>query len=189
MSDPVLPLGGARFDGLIAVEEVPQGMVALRGSLDAEAVKAAVTELTGAAMPDPLRATRQGDHALLWMAPDELLILLPRADGPQAARDLADTLSGEHALVTDVSDARAVFALSGDDGRLRETLAKLTSADLSPGAFAPGTVRRTRLAQIPAALWLTEPGVARVLCFRSVARYAFDLLSEAGREGSAVEVL
>lgn len=188
MSDPVLPLGGARFDGLIAVEEVAQGMIALRGTLDAEPIRTAVTALTGATMPGPREATAKGDRGLLWMSPDELLILVPRADAAQAAKELADTLSGEHALVADASDARALFELTGDDARLRETLAKLSPADTAPASLPPGTLRRTRLAQVPAAFWLTGPGSARVMCFRSVARYAFDLLSHAAAPDAAVNL-
>ena len=186
MSDPVLPLGGARYDGLIAVEEVAQGMITLRGTLASDPIVKAVAALTGATMPGTREVTTQGDRALLWMSPDELLILLPCTNASQAARDLADTLSGEHALVADVSDARVVFALTGDDARLRETLAKLTPADTAPASLPPGTVRRTRLAQVPAAIWFAGPGSARVLCFRSVARYAFDLLSHAAAPDAAV---
>ncbi|WP_375258849.1 sarcosine oxidase subunit gamma [Citreimonas sp.] len=188
MSETVLPLGGAKVDGLVTVGEMALGMISLRGTLESEAIATAVTELAGAAMPQPLKASAQGDRALLWMSPDELLIVLPHAEAPQAAHDLAGRLSGEHTLVADVSDARAVFALSGDDARLRETLAKLTPADLSPGACPSGTVRRTRLAQIPGAIWLSEPGTVRVLCFRSVARYAFDLLATAAAPDAPVGV-
>ncbi len=59
---------------------------------------------------------------------------------------------------------------------------------MAPGAFEPGAFRRTRLAQIAAAIWLTGPETAHVLCFRSVARYAFDVLAAGAREGGEVGV-
>ena len=89
-----------------------------------------------------------------------------------------------HALVTDVSDARAMFELRG--GGLRDVLAKLTPADMSAAALPPGELRRSRLAQVPAAFWLRSETAAQVICFRSVARYVFDLLKTAAQPGSAV---
>jgi sarcosine oxidase subunit gamma len=48
--------------------------------------------------------------------------------------------------------------------------------------------RRTRMAQVPAALWLADPETFQVICFRSHARYVFDLLCVAAQEGSEVGV-
>jgi sarcosine oxidase subunit gamma len=45
--------------------------------------------------------------------------------------------------------------------------------------FELGELRRTRLGQIAAALWKPAEGEIRLVCFRSVAQYAFDLLAEA----------
>jgi sarcosine oxidase subunit gamma len=58
--------------------------------------------------------------------------------------------------------------------------------DMAPGAFGPGQFRRTRLAQIPAAIWMQDEGVMQIVCFRSVAQYAFDLLKNAATPGSEV---
>jgi sarcosine oxidase subunit gamma len=188
MPDPVLPLGGARFDGAVKIEETLLGMIALRGDLSSPAVAEATRAVCGAAMPGQREASLAGESGLLWMSPDELLVLVPRAEAPDCARTLAERLSGEHALVQDMSDARAVFALAGDDARLRETLAKLAPADVSPAGLPAGMVRRTRLAQAPAAFWLVRPGEARVVCFRSVASYVFDLLSAAAAPRAEVGI-
>jgi len=68
----------------------------------------------------------------------------------------------------------------------REVMAKLAPVDLAPAAFTPGMFRRTRMAQVPAAFWMPEEDVFRVVCFRSVAQYVFDLLSIAAQPGSEV---
>ena len=48
-------------------------------------------------------------------------------------------------------------------------------------------MRRTRLAQVPAAIWLSETDEISVIAFRSVARYVFDILAlsadDSGRVG------
>ena len=81
----------------------------------------------------------------------------------------------------EVSDARAVFRLTGDLDAAREVLAKLTPADLSPTAFGEGEVRRTKLGQVAAAFWIEDGGITLV-SFRSVAAYVFDLLSNAAEQ-------
>ena len=92
-------------------------------------------------------------------------------------------LEGAHALVADVSDARSVFTVAGMGAR--EVLAKLTPADVSPDAFGAGMVRRSRLAQVPAAFWLQDDDT--IICFRSVAGYVLDLLSSAAAPGGEVK--
>ena len=48
-------------------------------------------------------------------------------------------------------------------------------------AFPVGTLRRTRLAQVPAAIWFEDEETAFVVAFRSVADYVFALLSNAAK--------
>ena len=79
-----------------------------------------------------------------------------------------------------------MITLEGEGAAIREVLAKLTPADLRPGAIGIGEVRRTRLAQVPAAFWLDGEGKATVVCFRSVAEYVFGLLRNASENGSGV---
>ncbi len=100
---------------------------------------------------------------------------------------LQAALSGTHHLAENVSDARALIALSGPDARVREVLAKLAPVDLHPAHFKPGDIRRTRLAQVAGAFWMAEAGQANVICFRSVAQYVFDLLSAAADPAASVD--
>ena len=96
------------------------------------------------------------------------------------------TLGDVHSLCVDVSDARALFDLSGPHAR--EVLAKLVPVDLAPDHFTQGMFRRTRMAQVPAAFWLHDTDSFRIICFRSQAQYVFDLLTVAAQKGSAVDV-
>ncbi len=185
MSDPVPALGGARFDGFVAVEEMPpRGMITLRGDLSSAELQGAATGATGCALPGPLQAQSNAETGLAWMSPDEVLVLLPYGDVAGTLTTMTAALAGHRHLLADVSDARAVFRLTGPG--LREVLAKLTPADMSPEAFPVGAFRRTRLAQAPAALWLRNPEMAEVMCFRSVAQYVFDLLANAAKPGAEV---
>lgn len=186
MSEATSALPGAAFDGLVRVEEAGlRGMVTLRADLGAAAVAKAVKAAVGVEVPGVRRASIAGGRGALWMSPDELLLVLPHGEAPGAVATLSKALAKSHHLVAEVSDARAIFRLTGEVDALREVLAKLTPADLAPGSFAEGEVRRTRLGQVAAAFWIEDGGITLV-CFRSVARYVFDLLSTAATPGAGV---
>jgi sarcosine oxidase subunit gamma len=113
------------------------------------------------------------------MAPDELLLFVPRDQAPLAVSNLSQALQGSHHLAFDVSDLRLCVAV--DVPHAREVLAKLSPADLHPDSFGPGSFRRTRLGQLAAAIWLEGEG-ARVLCFRSLTDYAVALLRQSAQD-------
>jgi sarcosine oxidase subunit gamma len=188
MSEPVSALKGAKFDGLVQVAEAGvQGMISLRGDLADAGLRAAVEGFTGAAFPEARMVSAGATGSALWMSPDELLLLCSRADAPAKSAELAQTLSGSHALVAEISDARAMFTLNGT--HVREVLAKLCPADMAPGALPVNELRRTKLAQVAAAVWLSDDATAHVICFRSVADYAFGALKAASHKASAVNHL
>ena len=185
MSDAVSALQGASFKGQVAIRENGlRGMITLRGDLSSEAVKAAASKVAGVEFPGQRGANCSGESGLCWMSPDELLILLPHTGVAKALGAIGTALKGEHHLAVDVSDARASFTLEGDGAAIRNVLAKLTPADLRPGALPVGEMRRTRLAQVAAAMWFHEEGRAEVICFRSVAEYVWGLLVNAAEPGS-----
>ncbi len=181
MSEAVSALGGAVFDGFCRVEEIgPTGMITLRGDLGSAAVKRAVKAAVGANIPAKLRI----DGNAAWMSPDELLLFCDYATAEASVAKAAKSLGKAHSLVANVSDARAHFRVTGS--AMRDVLAKLTPVDVAPRSFTQGDIRRSRLAQVPAAFWMTESDTVEIVCFRSVARYVFDILKEAAAYGSEV---
>ncbi|MCA0869817.1 sarcosine oxidase subunit gamma [Seohaeicola saemankumensis] len=188
MSEPISALKMAGFDGLARVEDCGlQGMITLRGDLSARAVKSAVTAatgLTGPKQPGPLQIVSGKSGSAAWMSPDEMLLLCPYGETGSVLAAMQEKLAKVHALAVDVSDARVQLQVAGPSAR--EVMAKLCPLDLSPENFQPGTIRRTRMAQIPAALWMVDEATFRVICFRSVADYAFNLLKTAAHPESGV---
>lgn len=155
----------------------PAGMVALRADLAHPEVAAALAG-QGWALPGRRRiAAGPGERQAAWMSPDELLLLMPREAAAAAAAALAAALEGHHALVAEVSDLRVLFAVEGPGAR--EALARLIPVDLAPQAFGVGDLRRTRLAQVAAAVFMPAPATFRVAVARSVAAYAEALLAGA----------
>ncbi len=210
MSDPQSALGGVRYEGFAVIEEIgPLGMVTIRGDLADPALATALGRVLGLDLPAARRIVGAGGNlagdgaapagagqgaagfALAWMSPDELMAILPyRAVADVVAR-LRDALGAAHFTVVDVSDARAVFRITG--ARAREVLAKLAPVDLHPGSFRAGEIRRTRLAQTAAAFWIDPSAAApgggesfMLVSFRSVAAYVFGLLETAARPGGEV---
>jgi len=185
MSDASSTLRTTRFSGIALIESTgPLGMISLRGTFDDKGFSGAVNKVCGLDIPKPRKITRSESKTLIWMSPDELLLTLPHQDAGAKLVALERELDGIHALVVNVSDARVVFDVS--EGHARDVLAKLFPINMSSDAFKLGTIRRSRLAQIPAAVWMEDTDRFRVVCFRSVSQYAFDVLSLAAAPGSEV---
>jgi sarcosine oxidase, subunit gamma len=176
MSDPVSALRGASFAGFATIREVgPVGMITLRGK-GLKSFDKTVKAVTGTKVPAQRCIEVNGDRACGWMSPDEYLLVLPYAEVPKALAALAKPLAGQHYLATDVSDARAVVRIEGDLSA--DVLRKLCPVDID--RMGKNELRRTRVAQVPAAFWKQNDGYILV-CFRSVARYVFDLLVNSAR--------
>ncbi|PKP69605.1 MAG: sarcosine oxidase subunit gamma [Alphaproteobacteria bacterium HGW-Alphaproteobacteria-4] len=181
MSEPISALGGASAEGFARVTEAgPLGMITLRGDLAAPAVASAVKAATGCALPARRAITTQGENSAAWMSPDELLLLVPYPEAAATSATLEAALKGRHALVANVSDARALFRVTGP--KADQVLAKLCPVDFA--TLPAAEIRRTRAAQVAAALWRSNPDEISLICFRSVARYMFDLLAVSARPGS-----
>ena len=180
MSEPKSALGGAASEGFASIREIgPVGMITLRAKPEAAGLAKAVKAAVGTGLPGVRQIVTEGDRACGWMSPDEYLLVLPYAAVAGALEAIGKAMAGAHHLAVDVSDARAVFRVEG--GRADQVLAKLSPVDFA--TLAPGELRRTRAAQVAAALWREGDGFT-VVCFRSVARYVFDLLATGAKPGS-----
>ena len=161
-------------------EATPRGMFAVKGDLADEALREAACAAAGTEFPEAGQVVI-GEGGLVWMAPDEILLLTEADRRGEALGRLRRMAKGRHVLVEDVSDMRAGFVLEGAE--VRDVLARVTPADVSPGALPPGRVRRTRVGQVAAAVWFPEESQAEVLCFRSVGAYVLEMLEEAAASG------
>ena len=172
MSEAVTALAHARHEAVgLTVEELgPLGMITLRADLGAPWLEKAL----GQPAPDMRQVSDTEDQPICWMSPDELLIFCPYAAVADRLAALHDAMTGQHYMAVDVSDARAVFRLTGPD--VRNVLSKLAPVDLAPGQFEPQMFRRTRLSQVAAAFWMLDETTVHLICNRSEAQYVFDLL-------------
>lgn len=167
------------------VRQPLRGMITLRADLGSAAVKKAVKAACGQGVPVAGQILGGDGGAVIWMSPDEVLILVPYGDVEDVIAGLESALAKTHALVVDVSDARAVFSVEG--ALAHEVLARVCPVDLHVDSFGVGQVRRTRLAQVAAAFWRHEAGFD-VIFFTSVADYVEGVLRNAAA-GSKVGAL
>jgi sarcosine oxidase subunit gamma len=113
------------------------------------------------------------------MSPDDYLLVLPYAETGAAMAAIAEAMGADHHLAAVVSDARAVFRVEGE--KADQVLAKLSPVDFA--TLEPNELRRTRAAQVAAAMWKVDGGYT-VVCFRSVAAYMMGLLQHSAMPGS-----
>ncbi|MEM9141154.1 MAG: sarcosine oxidase subunit gamma family protein [Pseudomonadota bacterium] len=186
MSKPVAALGGAKAKGtVIAIEEAaPQGQMTLKGDIGGSAIAALMVEITGTTVPGKLGVTAKGDTRTVWMAPDELLVIMARDKVGGAVERAGEVLAQSHHMALDVSDTRAVFRLKG--ALVGEVLAKGVPCDTSDRGFPVGTARRTHLGGQSVGIWRTGVEDWELVCFRSFAHHIFAWLEHAAREGAEV---
>jgi heterotetrameric sarcosine oxidase gamma subunit len=124
----------------------------------------------GMAEPEPCRATIEGDRALLWLGPDEFLLLAP---------DGATPTPGVRAIV-DVSHRDTAMSVSGP--RAAWAINAFCPLDLHLSEFPVGMCTRTVFGKASILLWRTETNVFRLETARSFAPYVWACLEEARRE-------
>ena len=156
------------------------GMIQIRADL--ARAGDAIAGATRLAIPAQGMTVSDGTRRLGWMSPDELLLVLPRAELAEALAALGDALSTEHALVLDVSDMRVAFRITGP--RAGQVLAKLSPAET--GAMPPDGLRRSRAAQAACGIWREADGYV-LIGFRSIADYLQGILTGAAIRGSGLE--
>ena len=179
---PLAAIGDATFalpNGAASLEDRSgTAKFSLRGDTTDGAFATAVQTALGMALPvEPNRTNGDGERTLLWLGPDEWLLVCPAADN--AAVEAA--LTAAELIATPVGEGRATIRLSGS--RAVDVLRKGTSLDVHPGVFRPGHCAQTLLEQAAVLIHrLTEPAGYDIYCERSVAEYLWRWLQDAAQE-------
>lgn len=142
----------------------------------------AAAEQAAAALGVPLPVTPNtaasgGGLDVLWLGPDEWLVLGPAHSGERIEALLRSAIGGEFASVVDVSAQRRTLVLRGPD--VRELLAHGCSIDLHPRVFGAGRCAQTALARAPVVLLPRADNEVWVLVTASYAEYLGEWLEDA----------
>lgn len=158
---------------LVVETRVPLACINVRGDAEDPRFLRAVASVADLAPPIAPNTTVTGLLAsLLWMSPNEWLIVSDAQSGAQLTARLAQALGGLNAAATDVTDARRVFRVSGPSAY--DVLARGCALDFYPSAFPVGRCAQTLVAKIAALAHLRAPEpVFDVYVARSFSGYAW----------------
>lgn len=175
------------LDGLVVeapglrIVELPFGSAV---NLRTDPSATAVAEVLGGPPPtEPNTVVAARGRHMLWLGPDEWLVVGPDGDAPELVARLRAALAGTRGSAVDVSANRTTVEVSGE--RATDLLEKGCQLDLHPRAFRAGRCAQTALAKAQVILWQTGdvPAPAyRLLVRGSFAGYLAGWLTDAARE-------
>ncbi len=173
-------------DGLFPIEvngltlsEVDAGPITSVAPFDGQEAAASdqLKALAGMEVPKPNRSSGRDGARAVWSGAGQAMVM----------GVAVDPALGQHAALTDQSDAWAVFRLEGQG--VEDVLARLTPLDLNPGMFKRGHVARSLLGHM-SALFLRVSGEAfEIMVFRSMARTAVHEIETAMKAVAARKAL
>jgi sarcosine oxidase subunit gamma len=182
LADMAQDLRDGSVTGPRQVHLVEQGystMIGLRMDPNSPAA-AAVEGRLGAQLPRRCgQVTAQGPHHVLWLGPDEWLVVSDEA-ADVVVEALTAAVGDAHAAVVDLSANRTLLELSGPAAR--SVLEKGCPVDLHPRAFEADRAVATTLARVPLLLWQSGPDTYRLLPRSSMAQYVASWLLDAMQE-------
>ena len=122
----------------------------------------------GLTPPETCRVKPQNGNILLWLGPDEFLLLAPEEPGL--------SLPGS----VDVSHRDTALSVSGPQAAW--AINAFCALDLHPAAFPVGMCTRTLFGKTQIVLWRSAADAFRIEVTRSFAPYVWACLEEARRE-------
>jgi len=172
----------------ISISEVSdRGMIDLRGEAGSVKFRQAAKAALGIELPLKPRSTAvKGDLTVLWLSVDQWLVCCPRNKAGGLAGKLRKNLGEIHSLAVDVTDARAIIRLEGDN--VREVLMKGSSIDFTLPDYKAGLVRRLVFAEIAALAHIVadKPCTIDIYVFRSYADYTWKWIEATAKPAATI---
>lgn len=159
--------------------------VNLRGNPADAAFADAARGVLGCDLPVAPNTWNAGnDCQVLWLGPDEWLVVAPDGRNDSLCAALRAALQGVHHSVTDVSANRTIIEIAGENARL--VLAKGCPLDLHAAAFNVPQCAQTLLAKSQMILQCVEAiPMFRIFVRISFAPYVVEWLTDAAAELAA----
>ena len=133
----------------------------------------AAPDLVPFAAPAENAVSAWNDRDVLWLGPDEWLVVAEPDAAPTITRELEGASSGHHRSILDVSANRIVFELV--DGL--EVLSSGCGLDLDPTRWRPGMCAQTLFGQAQVILHQRDERTTRVFARPSFEGYVIDRLT------------
>ena len=158
------------------------GHVNLRGDSGDDAFQAGLEKALGARAPAaPNTVARAGARAIVWLGPDEWLVVSAPEGREGVAERLEEALSGLHVAVNDISSGQTIIRLRGP--RARDLLSKGCPLDFHPRAFGVGNCAQSHVGKSNAlVIQVDEKPTYDIIVRRSFADYLARWLLHSGME-------
>ena len=168
----------------LRVAEIPlHGLIRIQGDGKSSRLRESIEAALAVALPLPERSTVNGTTRLVWVGPNEWLVLCALEEEETILQNLTSSLTNHFAAVTLVSDARVSFLASGSEAA--DLLAKGCGIDLDVTVCPVDAAVTTRFAGLPAML-LRRATFEYVLYFDvSMAGFLVEWLADAAEEFEA----
>ena len=188
---PESPLFHADFAGLaeatinvdagVELEELAfLGHLNLRGNASDEAFTAGVEKALGVALPTaPCTSAKTDEVTIMWLSPDEWLIVVAGGKEADTEAALRSNLTG-HFAVSDISGGQTLVRLGGKDSV--NVLKKSTGYDIHLESFPVGKVVGTAFAKTACHLLRTAESEFFMVVRRSFADYLWLWLQQSSKE-------
>jgi sarcosine oxidase, subunit gamma len=172
-----------KSDGALRLAELPF-LTQLNVRIDPKSPAAEAAGLAlGVPLPlEPNTVNRDGELVVLWLGPDEWLVVGPPGSAEELQARLREAVGEEPASIVDISAQRTTLLIAGP--RARDLLAHGCHLDLHPRSFAAGRCAQTTLARAQVLIVPRhehKPGFW-VLVRSSFAGYLADWLLDAASE-------
>jgi sarcosine oxidase, subunit gamma len=124
----------------------------------------------------PNTVATAGDRHVLWLGPDEWLLIDPKTGTDHVLRN---ALAGIHSAVVDVTSSRKALTVSGEHAE--EIMAKAATLDFSVAAFPTGSCAQTNIARTQGIIWRRGAKEFVLYVRSSLAPYLRDWLDDAAQ--------
>ena len=122
-------------------------------------VAARIAALLGVELPtEPNTVVSSAAWSVLWLGPDEWLVVGPEGAAADLVGLLRGLLAGQRGSAVDVSANRTTIELAGPFAR--DVLEQGCPLDLHPRVFGPGRCVQTMLARAQVVIWRPADGAA-----------------------------
>lgn len=158
------------------------GHVNLRGDSGDEAFQVGVENAVGARAPvTPNTVARAGERVIVWLGPDEWLVVCSPESMEGVADQLEEEMSGLHVAVNDISCGQTIIRLRG--ARVRDLLSKGCPLDFHPRVFGAGRCAQSHIAKSNALIIQADDAPTYdIIVRRSFADYLARWLLHSGME-------
>lgn len=166
--------------GVVMKEVALMGHLIIRGNAENSEFVKTVSSVLGLDLPTkPLTSSANEVTRILWLSPDEWLIISSNDMIYDIEVALRDKLSGHFSLVNQ-SSGQTIIQLTGINAI--DVMKKSTPLDVHPKAFPVGKVASSLLAKSSALFYHSGENQWQLVVRRSFADYIWRWLADAGKE-------